>query len=100
MRLQGVLYGQGVQPELLRDLVELPLRGLVQTDPDEGVPLGATLRQRVGEVLGPLRPASVAVDGTVDDHGGYSPAARPRAHPGGSLGPVVRLPPSGRTTGV
>lgn len=86
MRGQGVLDGQRVQGELLGDAVELLLRGLVEADPDEGVADATAVVEAVGEVAGPLRPASVAVDGVVDDHGAYSPAVRPKPHP------RVRLP--------
>ena len=80
MRGEGVLHGQRVQRKLTAHMGELLLGRFVETDPEEGVPFGARLGESIGEVRGPVRTVSVAVNGAVDDHGAYSPRSVPSTH--------------------
>ena len=69
MGVHGVLDGQLVQPEDVRDPVDLLLGRLVQPDPHEPLVAAADLGQRavVGEAAGQAH--AVDVDGAVDDVG-------------------------------
>lgn len=77
MCAEGVLHRQGVQPELAADEVELLLRGLVQSDPDKGVPGLPRFAQGVGEVGGAVGPAPVPVNAAVHDHARILPCIVP-----------------------
>ena len=68
MRVERVLDREIVQLELLGHLVQLGLGRFVQTDPDEGVVLGAGRREGVGIALGHDLTDAVVVESAVDDH--------------------------------
>lgn len=71
VRLDGVLDGQRVQPELARDTGEFGFRRLMQADPHEA-PVAPHLAHRLvrGERPVGRDAGAVAVDGAVDDGGG------------------------------
>ncbi len=66
VRVDGVLDGEGVQAEQLREPGELGLRRLVQADPDEAVARLADPAQRLLDLRAVLLPYALAVDEAVD----------------------------------
>jgi hypothetical protein len=70
VRVDGVLHGQRVQPELLGDPGEFLIGRLVQTDPCEAAIAAHVVHRLTGsQTAGVLDPSALPVDRAVHDRG-------------------------------